>query len=262
MDKSAGQDQDEFMASLPEIAPEATFCFDCGPHLKCFNKCCADLTLPLTPYDVARLRGNLNMESGEFLRLFTQARSFPDTGFPLLFLKMADNPKAQCPFVRPEGCSVYKDRPGACRYYPLGRGARLGRAGVSERFFLAREEHCLGFIGGAPKTPQEWLKCQSLGKFNYFNDKYMRLASLIKATARPLDQRMSAMCMLCLYQLERFREYIKIALVFDALGIEAEKQARIMLTNGEGDEACLDLAFEWLEIMIFGNTKNSREKGE
>ena len=80
----------ELLDSLPELKPGETFCFDCNPDVPCFNRCCAELTLPLTPYDVLRLRHNLGLGSEEFLATFTTLRSFPDTGFPLPMLRMRD----------------------------------------------------------------------------------------------------------------------------------------------------------------------------
>ena len=80
----------ELLDSLPELKPDETFCFDCNPDVPCFNRCCAELTLPLTPYDVLRLRRNLGIGSEEFLGTFTTMRSFPDTGFPLPMLRMLD----------------------------------------------------------------------------------------------------------------------------------------------------------------------------
>ena len=61
----------ELLDSLPELKPDETFCFDCNPDVPCFNRCCAELTLPLTPYDVLRLRRNLGIGSEEFLGTFT-----------------------------------------------------------------------------------------------------------------------------------------------------------------------------------------------
>jgi len=40
--------------------------------------------------------------------------------YPVILLQMRDNEKKSCPFVTAEGCSVYPDRPWACRMYPLG----------------------------------------------------------------------------------------------------------------------------------------------
>ena len=120
----------ELLDSLPELKPGETFCFDCNPDVPCFNRCCAELTLPLTPYDVLRLRHNLGLGSEDFLATFTTLRSFPDTGFPLPMLRMLDGPDEPCPFVTPAGCSVYEDRPGACRVTAPSRASRKN-AGTS-----------------------------------------------------------------------------------------------------------------------------------
>ena len=102
----------ELLESLPELQADETFCFDCNPQVPCFNRCCAELTLPLTPYDVLRLRRHMGITSEEFLNTFATMRSFPDTGFPLPMLRMLQGPGEPCPFVGPAGCSVYEDRPG------------------------------------------------------------------------------------------------------------------------------------------------------
>ena len=70
MEKDASR---EFMENLPELEPGKTFCFACHPEVPCFNRCCAELTLPLTPYDVLRLRRHMNnMPSEAFLNDFTR----------------------------------------------------------------------------------------------------------------------------------------------------------------------------------------------
>ncbi len=40
-------------------------------------------------------------------------------------LKMLDDKERSCPFVTPEGCTIYTDRPANCRYYPVGQGALM-----------------------------------------------------------------------------------------------------------------------------------------
>lgn len=252
----------KFIENLPEIGPNDTFCFDCGPQQPCFNRCCADLALPLTPYDVLRLQRQLGIDYGELLRLFTQMRAFPDTGFPLPFLRMVEGPDAPCPFVGPAGCSVYVDRPGACRSYPLGRGAKMASAGVAERFFVVREEHCKGFENGTCRAPAQWFADQGLDIYNRFNDRYMRLISMVRATEKPLDFKMANMAILCLYQLDRFKEFIEKMGIFNHLEVAEEKKKLILSDSQEGYEARLNFAFDWLELVIFGKAENLAKKGE
>ena len=254
MEKDASR---EFMENLPELEPGKTFCFACHPEVPCFNRCCAELTLPLTPYDVLRLRRHMNnMPSEAFLNDFTRMRTFPDTGFPLPLLRMLEGPGEPCPFVTPGGCSVYENRPGACRFYPLGRGTKMGHEGVDERFFLVREPHCHGFDEGKEWTAQTWLASQELDEYNAANDRYMRLMAMVKATEKPLEPRMATMVILCLYQLDKFRELIEKMGIFRRVEITEERQKAVMAS----DEATLDFALDWLELVIFGQSEGLNKK--
>ena len=98
-----------------------TFHFRCHPGVGCFNRCCRNLNLFLYPYDVLRLKRRLGLSSGEFLRSFTSRHIGPGSGLPVVTLKPRGGAQQRCPFVTPQGCSVYPDRPAACRTYPLVR---------------------------------------------------------------------------------------------------------------------------------------------
>ncbi len=243
--------------SLPELQKDEKFIFACNETVACFNRCCAELTLPLTPYDVMRLCENLGVNSEEFLRTHTQMRTFPDTGFPLPLLKMLDGPSEPCPFVTPAGCSVYEDRPGACRTYPLGRGTKVGDDGqVVERFFIVQEEHCRGFDAGKEWTAHTWLKDQGLEPYNESNDRYMQLMAKVKSSGAPVSPKMGTMVILCLYQPDRFRQFLAEMKIFSKLEITTERCSQIMAH----DLACLDFAYEWLEIVMFGECATLKRK--
>lgn len=250
----------EFLDALPELKPNETFCFDCNPEVPCFNHCCAELTLPLTPYDVVRLRRHTGLGSEEFLARFATMRSFPDTGFPLPLLRMLEGPGEPCPFVTAAGCSVYEDRPGACRCYPLGRGAKMAEDGVAERFFVVREPHCHGFDQGTERTPQSWFENQQLTDYNAANDRYMRLMALVRGTGKPLEARLATMSVLCLYQLDKFRELIADMRIFEHVAADAARQAAIMEDSLAGDMAALDFALDWMELVIFGQSRGLAKK--
>ncbi len=239
-----------FLDSLPELGKEELFCFACNEKVACFNRCCSELTLPLTPYDVLRLCRHLERKSEDFLRSHTQMRTFPDTGFPLPLLKMQDGPTEPCPFVTPAGCSIYEDRPGACRTYPLGRGTKIGEKGqIIERFFIVQEEHCRGFDAGGQWNAHAWLKDQGLEPYNTSNDRYMQLMAKVKASGSPVSPKMGTMVILCLYQLERFRQFLADMQIFSKLDMTTERCADIMAH----DETCLDFAYDWLELVMFGS---------
>jgi Fe-S-cluster containining protein len=246
-----------FLDSLPELKEGETFLFACNEHVPCYNRCCSDLTMPLAPYDVLRLCRNLGIDSESFIKQFVKMQVYPDTGFPLPLLKMLDGPDAFCPFVTPVGCAVYEDRSAACRAYPLGRGAKPGPDGtVHERFFLVREDHCHGFDAGQPWHAQAWLADQGLEPYNRSNDRYMQLMAKVKASGQPVSQRMATMCLLAFFQLDRFKGFMESMGVLDKVDISDERRMAVL----EDEEARLDFAFDWMELVLFGSAEGLQRK--
>lgn len=244
----------EKLPDLPTIGKDQTFRFSCGPDSPCFNRCCRDLLLPLTPYDVTRMRRSLGVSGSDLLAAFAESRVVPETGLALPLVRMIESPSRECPFVTPAGCSVYDDRPGACRLYPLGRSASVSAEGAKERFLTIAESYCQGWGRGAEYAPDAWTLAQDMGTYNYFNDRYMRLMTLIAAGGEPLNDRVAGLAFLCLYQLEQFRELILKMKIFSRVNVEETRRSAIMDASPAGDEACLDFAFDWLELAIFGIT--------
>ena len=78
----------------------------------------------LTPYDILTMRKKLDMDSEKFLAIFTTPQILEKADMPVVTLKLLDDDRRSCPFVRDkEGCMIYEDRPTTCRYYPLGVGS-------------------------------------------------------------------------------------------------------------------------------------------
>ncbi|MCL1986310.1 MAG: YkgJ family cysteine cluster protein [Betaproteobacteria bacterium] len=246
-----------FLDSLPELKTDERFLFACNEGVPCFNHCCSELTLPLAPYDVLRLRRNLGIDSDSFIKRFTTIQLYPDTGFPLPLLKMLDGPDELCPFVTPAGCSVYEDRSAACRAYPLGRGTKPGPCGtVNERFFLVQEDHCHGFDAGKKWTAREWIADQGLEPYNRSNDRYMQLMAKVKASGEAVSERMATMCLLAFFQLDRFKDFMADMGVLDKVDIPEERRIAVI----EDEEARLDFAFDWIELVLFGSAAGLHRK--
>ena len=242
-----------FLESLPEIKKDQAFEFACHPKVPCFNACCGDLNLMLTPYDVLRLRRALSESSKDFIQNRAEVGMAPDTGFPVLTLRMLEHDKKPCPFVSDSGCTLYEHRPGACRTYPLGRATRMDKAGkVAERFFLVQEPHCLGFDEKTTWTPETWLKDQGLEAYNQFNDRYMGLMARQKDTGQKIQSGQTNMALLALYQLDSFLNFIRDMKVFDRLNLSKDRQQAIL----DNEEARLEFALDWLEVILFGKSEN------
>jgi len=60
------------MLSMRHVEPvrlslDTKFKFRCHKGIGCFTKCCSNIDIMLTPYDIVRLKRRLGISSGEFL---------------------------------------------------------------------------------------------------------------------------------------------------------------------------------------------------
>ncbi len=227
------------------------FCFDCHPEVPCFTECCRQLDLALTPYDVLRLKNRLHIHSGRFLEQYVIVEWDERVIFPQCYLTMVDDGRASCVFVAPEGCTVYEDRPAACRAYPVGRGAEQKTQGtVEERYVLVKEPHCLGFTENSSQTPGEYFTGQGLEEYNCSNDKLMAILHHEKIMkgyrlSRPqLDK-----FLLALYNLDMFRQEMS-----DGRIVMKRPLSTAQLQGLAGDDnKLLLLGIAWLKQELFGD---------
>jgi len=226
------------------------FSFACHPGVPCFTECCRELDLALTPYDVLRLKNHLRMHSATFLERYVIIEHDPQMVFPVCYLTMVDDGRASCVFVRPRGCSVYADRPGACRAYPLGRGAaRRSDGTIGEQLVLVREPHCRGFDEPDRQDARQYFADQGLDDYNRYNDPVTRLLQhpRIRQGFRP-DRQQLDRYILALYNLDGFRREMsegRIALQRPLTPAELQGLA------GD-DRQLLLLAIRWLLQDYFG----------
>lgn len=236
----------EFLDSLEIMGTSQRLHFGCHPGVACFNECCADLDLELSPYDVLRLRKALGLSSNDFLERHALFAIETPTGLPRVFLKMSNDERRSCPFVGDEGCEIYEDRPGACRTYPLGRGAQVGEDGkVSVRWVVIHEDHCLGFAEKTSFSVEEWIADQGLEEYNSFNDQYLALQSEWKQKVARPSKDLTGMAILALFRLDDFRNLV-YRRAPETLGLDEEGKAHIV----EDESARLSFAFDWLRAMV------------
>jgi len=69
--------------SLTVLTLENDFRFKCHKGLNCFTRCCCNITIFLTPYDILRMKNSLNISSGEFLANYTVSM-IGDSGLPVV----------------------------------------------------------------------------------------------------------------------------------------------------------------------------------
>ncbi|MCP3874922.1 MAG: YkgJ family cysteine cluster protein [Desulfobacteraceae bacterium] len=233
------------------VHPDDLMKFDCNSKNECFNECCRDLNQALTPYDVLRLKNNLGILSQTFLKKYTSLHYGPESGLPVVEFKPNPQTGHACPFVTSKGCSVYEDRPGSCRMYPLARAIARSRENgeIAEYFALIEEPHCKGFGFETKQTIREWLKGQDVGKHNEQNDKLMELISL-KNTILPgkLEGAQADQFYLALYDLDEFRHQIAQNDLLNGISAPQELIEEIK----KDDELLLDFGIQWAKYMLFG----------
>ncbi len=193
--------------NLRRVDDDEQFAFACHSGVRCFTHCCRQLELALTPYDVLRLKNGLGIESGEFLERYVIIEQEEEDVFPRLYLTMIDDGRASCVFVNKDGCSVYADRPGACRAYPMGRASMRKEDGFLQEFYvLLCEDHCKGFEEELRQTPLAYSIDQGLDIYNAMNDILVPLLQhdRIRQGMR-LSEKQAKLFVFCLYDLDGFR---------------------------------------------------------
>ena len=225
------------------LTPNETFRFRCHPGVACFTDCCRELELALSPYDVLRLSKHLGLAPSTFLDQYALIEQAEGNGFPQVFLCMVDDGRASCPFVTASGCRVYADRPGACRTYPLGRGAFTTPDGDRhEMHILLNEPHCKGFSEGDPQDITAWQKDQDLATYNAMNDELLGILHHPRLQDGYPPVELEEEIFLLLYSLDTFRNLLLDGTL--ALPIPITKNERQEL--GTEDLALLRLGIRWL----------------
>lgn len=241
--------QNQILHDLPRMTPDDRFTFTCNKGLACFTRCCADVSIVLTPYDVLRLKRALGIDSSEFLQKHTISPFTKDQKFPVVLLKMDPESKA-CTFVGPEGCSVYRDRPWACRMYPLGV-AEPRQATPDDRafYFLVRENLCEGHGQGHEFTVREWIANQGIEEYEMMGASFkaLMLHEFWDKTEGLTPAQMEMFHMAC-FDLDRFRRFVFESRFLETFVVD-EARADAMRTN---DEELLEFAMQWLRFALFG----------
>ncbi len=196
-----------------QMSGDAVIQFRCHKDIDCFNACCMNIDIMLTPYDIIRLKQRLGMTSTEFLKQYTYPFEFSKDGVVGVKLKPSEGASA-CQFVTEEGCSVYGDRPTACRYYPVGLLSTRRQDENFDRasYALVREDHCHGHFEDRKLTIDEYRKEQGLEEYDELSRPWRQQILKVKS-AGPYIGRMSKTSLkfffMASYDVDRFREFIK-----------------------------------------------------
>lgn len=198
-----------------QLGLDDKFSFRCHKGIACFNKCCENIDILLTPYDILRLKNRLNMTPREFIDECTVDATLDGHGMPALKLRTREGSTA-CINLTPEGCGVYSDRPAACRYYALGL-VSMRRKDVprdEDSFFIVKEEHCLGHQEAQVQTIRDYRREQGVDLYDEMNREWRQIV-LKKRSSGPTvgrpTQRSLELFFLASYDMDGFRDFVASA---------------------------------------------------
>jgi len=247
-DRTEGPD-----AQIPpmRLGDESRFQFDCHPGVACFTECCRGIDIVLTPYDIIQLKHRLELPSDEFLAIYTEPRQMEKTDLPVVTLKLLDDERRSCPFVRDDGCLIYEDRPSACRYYPLGMAALMHKEGADDQgfFFFVHESHCKGFDEPREWTVAEWRRDQGVDVRDEINGDWADLVVRKRSFPQSIkltDKAKQLFFMVC-YNIDKFRDFVFESSFLQRYEVDPQTVARIR----EDDVALLRFGLRWLKGTLF-----------
>jgi uncharacterized protein len=232
------------------------FSFHCHPGVPCFLTCCRNVELLLFPYDIIMLKQSLGIDSATFLRAHTTVGPGSHPFFPGLQLRLKEVEGRPCPFLEAAGCGVYRNRPSACRTYPLERGVEHSGRGrsLTVHYFMTHHPYCLGHMESRPYTVKQWERDQALFTCNLYNDLWAELDAFFSTNpwagegkAGPLQQLAFMVC----YNIDGFRSYSQERRLLDQFRLSKAERRHVASDDGE----LLKFGFAWLEQILGGRQR-------
>ena len=226
--------------------------FRCHPGVSCFTACCGNINIILTPFDILRLRTYLNLSADEFLLRFTTPTFVEKTDLPGVKIHLDEN--GRCPFVTDEGCTIYQERPSACRYYPVGmaqfhEGGEEGM-GSDKFFFVVKEDHCKGHEEKTDWTIGEWRADQGVDLCDEMNKDWMEIVMRRKSFGHQanMSEGGQKMFFMASTDTDKFRHFVFNSSFLDTYDVDDETLIEIK----KDDVALMKFSFRYLASTLFG----------
>lgn len=255
-----GKDKNPSNIQPIKLTMDSIIQFRCHPGVSCFTACCGSIKIVLTPYDILMLTKRLQIPAHEFLHRYTLPTYLEKTDMPGVMIKMREEDD-KCPFVTPDGCTVYTDRPTACRYYPVGmadfheggsRDAHGNEMSSAEEkfFFLVKEDYCKGHEENKKWTVGEWRADQGVDVRDEMNREWLRLVMRRKSFGQQatLSEQAKRMFFMASTDLAHFRRFIFESSFLKTYEIDPAVVEKIR----EDDVELMHFSFNYLANSIFG----------
>ncbi len=228
-----------------------TLKFRCHKGVSCWNACCAQANVTLTPYDIIRLKQHLGTSTTDVLAKHSVPFELDQGGMPGIKLRTTDS--GACLFMTDEGCSVYENRPTACRYYPSGlMSMRAIDKNVDERsFLLIKEDHCKGHDEDQTQTVQEYREKQGVIEYDDYNREWyvivLKKRSTGPAIGKPSEMSLQLFFMAS-YDMDRFRRFV----ISDSFRKTYQLGEAFYEAVGNDDIALMQFGFKLMRQVLYG----------
>ena len=226
--------------------------FSCHKGIGCWNACCANIDISLTPYDIIRLKKRLGMTSTQFLRDYTVPYELEKDGIAGVKFRPVDNGTA-CRFMQPEGCAVYEDRPTACRYYPVALLSmrKQDEYTDTQSYALVEEEHCKGHAVARRLTIADYRKEQGVVEYDDLARGWRQLVLKKKSsgpTIGSLSLKSRQLFFMACYDIDTFHNFVESEAFNKLFKLDPEMRKMLM----EDDVELMQFSFRFLKQVLFG----------
>jgi len=226
--------------------------FQCHKGIACWNACCSNIDISLTPYDILRLKRRFEISSGEFLKKYTTPFEIEQNSIAGVKLRPIENGTA-CQFMTAAGCSVYEDRPTACRYYPVALLSlrRQDESTDHTSYALVEEAHCLGHKEPRQISVNDYRKEQGLEEYDDLARGWRQLILKKKSSGpsigTPSKRSLELFFMVC-YDIDRFSQFVASEGFSDIYDLPAQEMKNILCDDVE----LMQFGFRLLRQVLFG----------
>lgn len=226
--------------------------FSCHKGIGCWNACCSNIDISLTPYDIIRLKKRLGMTSTQFLRDYTVPHEMEKDGIAGVKFRPVENGTA-CRFMQPEGCAVYEDRPTACRYYPVALLSmrKQDEYTDTQSYAIVKEDHCKGHEVARTLTIDQYRAEQGVVEFDELARGWRQLI-LKKKSAGPAigapSLKSRQLFFMACYDVDTFRDFVDSEAFNKLFKLDPEMRKMLM----EDDVELMQFAFRFLKQVLFG----------
>jgi Fe-S-cluster containining protein len=235
--------------------------FRCRKGIACWNACCSNIDIALTPVDIVRLKQRLGLSSHEFLAQHTVPYEMEKDGIAGVKIRPVDGGTA-CRWMTPEGCSVYEDRPTACRYYPVALLSMRKQDESVDRqsYAIVREDHCLGHAEPCTRSIDDYRAEQGVVEYDDAARGWRQLNLKKKSSGptigKPSKRSLELFFMTC-YDVDRFRAFVASDAFSQIYDVPPDELRAVL----EDDLQLLQFGYRFLRQVLFGEMSIAQHAG-